>query len=375
MPEALKRRRQTGLGLYVAGQVFGGCLLLLLFLVPNIFGGQLGTMCIAAALAIPAGVTYLTVPRLLDRYDPEPFYALAGSFFWGAIAACGFSAAINSSVGCCGTLATSPEAGEVMTAVISAPLVEEFFKGMCVWGVAYFLRNEFDGVVDGIIYATFVAIGFAMTENVIYYQRGAEAGQLGTMFLMRGLLFPWGHPVYTAMTGIGFGIARETKTPWLRWGAPLIGYFCAVFLHALWNGSATIAESYGEEGQTMFLCMLPVWFLFVFAFIVMIVVLVRRRGRIIREYLRDEVALRHLTQAEVDLVVSPFGLLRARTTYGKDGAAFVRAAARLALSKWHTHRAAQNSKHTYSMDYIQPLRSQLRTLRDSLRQKSQGRPS
>ena len=54
-------------------------------------------------------------------------------------------------------------------ACISAPFVEEAMKGLAVFGVFYFLRREFDGVVDGVIYATFAALGFAAVENIIYY--------------------------------------------------------------------------------------------------------------------------------------------------------------------------------------------------------------
>jgi hypothetical protein len=116
----------------------------------------------------------------------------------------------------------------------------------------------------------------------------------------------------------------------------------------------------------LFVCMLPIWFLFVVTFLVLIVVLVRRRGRIIREYLQDEVALRNLTQHEVELVASAFGLFKARMRYGRLGADFVRAAARLALSKWHTVRAQKSMMHTYSMDFIVPLRKRLAELRAEL---------
>jgi len=97
-----------------------------------------------------------------------------------------------------------------------------------------------------------------------------------------------------------------------------------------------------------------------------IIVLVRRRGRIVRQYLEDEVALGNLTPAELELVCRPFGLLAARRMHGALGVAFVRAAARLALSKWHSVRAQKQSKHTVSMDFVVPLRQQLRDLRAEL---------
>lgn len=362
LPADLRKRRNVGFGLFLAGQLVGGGLLALLILLPALITGACGTMCFAVALAFPAGAVYLTVPRLLDRYDPEPWYALLGCLTWGAIAACGFSAVANSLVQEFVEVA-SPGSGEIAATVIAAPIFEEFFKGLGVFGVWYFLRHEFDGIVDGIIYATFTALGFATVENVIYYTEAASQGMLGVTFVMRGILFPWGHPVYTALIGIGFGLARESERPWIRKLGPFLGYLGAVALHAMWNGSAVIAEQAGENGAMVFVCMLPLWFLLVVTFLIVIIVLVRRRGRIIREHLQDEVALRHMSQWEVDLVASAFGVLRARFKHGKDGAEFVRACARLALSKWHVGRAQRSDKHTYSMEFVLPLRERVAQLR------------
>ena len=353
----------VGCGCYAFGMMVGLGLLFVLFIVfPAAMGigpRMFSSMFIGALLAFPAAVVYLTVPRLLDRYDPEPAYALVMALAWGGIAACGISALINSIVG--GIF------GDVVGTVVSAPIVEEATKGMLVLGFFYFLRREFDGVVDGIIYATFVAIGFAAVENVIYYGRaGFEqgGGAIAVTFVLRGVLSPWGHPLYTSMTGIGLGIARETDTPWLRFVAPVVGYGAAVFLHAVWNGSAVLLGG-GEAGLLLFLfVMLPLWLLFVTAFLVIVVVLVRRRGKIIRAHLIDEVALRHLSQAELDLVASPFGGLVAYFRKGSPGVEFVRAVARLALSKWHTARAMKGKTHTVSMDFIAPLRKRIRELRD-----------
>ena len=105
------------------------------------------------------------------------------------------------------------------------------------------------------------------------------------------------------------------------------------------------------------------WVLFVNTFVVMVLALVQRRGRIIREHLLDEVALGHLTQAELDVVVSAFGGVTAYFRKGASGVEFVRTVARLALSKWHTGRAMKTSTRTVSMSFIAPLRRRIRELR------------
>ncbi len=366
LPDPERGRRAVGCALYAIGILGGAVLLFALFVVLPFFehiGPQMSVaMFVGALLAFPAAAVYLTVPRLLDRYDPEPAYALVMALAWGGIAACGFAAFVNTLV----EAIIGGEAGTVVGTVLSAPFVEEASKGILVVGYFYFLRREFDGVVDGIIYATFVAIGFAAVENVIYYANaGMETdgpGLAGTFFV-RGVLAPWGHPLYTSMTGIGVGVARETSRTWMRFVAPVAGYFAAVFLHALWNGSAVLLGSLGAGGMIIFFVEIFLWIIFVVAFLTIVFVLVIRRGRIIRQHLLDEVALGYLSRAELEIVASAFGGMRAYLRRGPKGVEFVRAVARLALSKWHSARAMKGHTRTVSMDFIVPLRRKIQALR------------
>ncbi|MGE0790226.1 MAG: PrsW family intramembrane metalloprotease [Sandaracinaceae bacterium] len=377
LPDPERNRRMVGCGCYGIAIVFGIISLFLVFVVVPTAAGigpqMCAAMCGGAVLALPAMAVYLTVPRLLDRYDPEPWYALLMALAWGAFAACGVSAIINSVVG----LSIGGHRGELISAVVSAPIVEEASKGTLLLAYLYFLRREFDGVVDGIIYASFCAIGFAGIENVLYYaQAGMQAGGDGftQTFILRGLLTPWAHPLYTSMTGIGVGLARESESRVVRWVAPVGGYAVAVTLHAIWNGTAMLADGQ-QHGQALFLfVMLPLWFLFVSAFLVIVIVLVRRRGRILRNHLVDEVALGHLSQEELDIVASAFGGVTAYFRKGRPGTEFVRAVARLALSKWHSSRAMKEKMRTVSMDFIVPLRKKIRTLREQGASPARGGP-
>ena len=378
-PDPEGTRKIVGGVLYALGMLGGGLLLLLVFILPALFsknsGAELSAMLLGAVFALPALFVYLWIPWIVDRYDPEPWWCLLIALSWGAIAACGFSAVINTTVHVLGDATLGKGAGDVLGACVSAPIVEEFFKGIAVFGVFYFLRREFDGVVDGVIYATFAALGFAAVENVIYYGNAArESGNalIGTVFV-RGILGPWGHPLYTSMTGLGFGISRETNKTWLKWMAPIGGYLFAAFLHSVWNTAATLSG-------TLVLIMLPLWFLFVIAFTILVVWLVKRKGKIIRDHLRDEVLMGNLTPWELELITSPIGRIKATFSYGgAAGRKFVDASARLALSKWHTGRATQGRKLTVSADMILPLRQDLHRLRTEVsralgRQVEQPRP-
>ncbi len=187
--------------------------------------------------------------RWLDRFEPEPRGLLAFCFFWGATVAAAVAGTLNT-VGAMVVAQTSgAESGTVAAAVFVAPWVEEAAKGAAVLALLLFRRKEFDGVVDGIVFAGTVGVGFAFTENILYFGRAFLAGSaelgvtggvsaVGITFLLRGVLAPFAHPLFTAMTGIGLGIAASTRRPALRRVAPVVGYLAAVALHAAWNFSA-----------------------------------------------------------------------------------------------------------------------------------------
>lgn len=371
-----RTRKIVGIVMYVVLMLFASVLLLAMFLLAPLLdpkgdpGTEYTAMAIGAALALPALFVYLWLPWIIDRYDPEPIWALALALGWGAIAACGFAAVINTFVMGIGE-AIAPGLGEILAACVSAPVVEEAFKGLAVFGMYYFVKREFDGVVDGIIYATFVALGFAATENILYYGRAATAemtqegaeGALAITVFMRGFLSPWIHPLFTSMTGIGFGIARETEKKWVRWIAPIGFYFLAVLLHSTWNTAATISGM-------LTVLMLPLWLLFVVAFFVIVIVLVVRKGRIIRQHLQDEVLMGTITQQELEMVCSAWAHWKATFSFGGGlGRQFVTSAARLALSKWHSGRAVRGQVRSVSMDFVVPLRQELHRLRGEISRK------
>jgi len=362
-----------GIVLYVLGMLIGAFLLFFMFVLMPAFAPdaamEFQAMGIGAVLALPPLLVYLWVPWIVDRYDPEPLWALMMCLAWGGIAACGFSALVNTMVGGFAAAAGGPAMGDIVGACVSAPIVEEAAKAMAVFGVFYFARREFDGIVDGIVYATFAALGFAAIENIIYYARAAKQelahgaeGAITATFVIRGVLAPWGHPLYTSMTGIGFGIARETEKGWVKWVAPFVGYCGAVFLHCVWNTSATLSNM-------LPLLMLPLWLLFVLAFMGLLIWLVSRKGKIIRANLEDEVLLGNITPQELLLVTSPIAHMKATFSWGgAPGRKFVDAAARLALSKWHAGRASRARKATISADFVVPLRQDLHKYRAAMSQ-------
>ncbi|MGH3694821.1 MAG: PrsW family intramembrane metalloprotease [Pseudonocardiaceae bacterium] len=190
---------------------------------------------------LPVVATFLWV----DRWEPEPSQLLIAAFLWGAGVAVLGAAVVNDTAAVLGERLLGTGGGDLVAAMISAPVAEEAFKGAFLIGLLWLRRREFDGVVDGIVYAGLVAAGFAFTENVLYFGRAfvLDGGGVALVFLMRGVLAPFAHPVFTAITGIAVGLVARRRNPLgqvLRHPLGYLGagYLGAVALHALWNASA-----------------------------------------------------------------------------------------------------------------------------------------
>jgi RsiW-degrading membrane proteinase PrsW (M82 family) len=245
-----KRTPRRTTTLYLLGlTALGACGLVLLGLGTSNMGG-VPILVGALAALIPV---FIVVQAFLwvDRWEPEPPKMLVLAFVWGACGAALAALLLNSTAEIAANAILGGHHGDLVASLVSAPLFEEGAKGAFLLGLLLFARHEFDGVVDGIVYGGIVAAGFAFSENIRYFAVAFEYGGFGStkgvvaVFVLRGVFSPFIHPLFTVMTGIGFGVAARTTVPWRRWAAPLIGYLVAVCLHALWNGSVTIGGSMG----------------------------------------------------------------------------------------------------------------------------------
>jgi RsiW-degrading membrane proteinase PrsW (M82 family) len=238
----------------------------------------IGLIC--ATLPVPI---YVMLLLWIDRYESEPLWMLATVFFWGALVAVFIAIIFNTGFSIMAAVATNDkQIGENFGAVISAPIVEESAKAFILVVMFLWKKDEFDGIVDGIVYAGMVGLGFAMTENILYYGRAIQGGLGGltVVFIVRGMAAPFSHPLFTSMTGIGLGWARQSNNGFVKVTMPVLGFMLAILMHATWNGTATYGGLVGFLAA-YFLIMAP-------AFIITLMVIffsLRREGRIVRQFL------------------------------------------------------------------------------------------
>jgi RsiW-degrading membrane proteinase PrsW (M82 family) len=270
--------------------IIAGSLILLELVAGVAFGGL--DWLLAAALALGPIPALLALGMWLDRFEPEPVWLLARTFLWGAAVAILVAGIVN--------LVVEFALGKFVARVVSAPFIEEGMKGLAVLYVFRRRREHLDGVADGIIYALFVGLGFAVVENVQYYASAIqESGATGLAIAVgiRGLLTPFLHPFFTMFTGIALGLVVSRHGA-VRWMVPLAGYFVAVFMHALWNSGI---------GMLLY----PV--LFVPGFVIVSLLLMVQRGqqrRLIDRFIAPEVATGLIDAAALERIRSASGSLR-----------------------------------------------------------------
>lgn len=209
----------------------------------------LGALVVAVILFLVGGPTGFVISTLLaavsfpllvllcfwlDRYEPEPGRYRLAALGWGAVVAVILSLVTEQ------IALTVGGAGDFVNTAIEAPLIEETSKGLFLVAIVVLRRWQVHGVLDGLVYAGLVGIGFAFVEDILYYSGSlAEGGpsELGILFLLRGVMSPFAHPLFTSATGIGIGLAVTARRPGVRVLAPILGFLIAVTLHGLWNGS------------------------------------------------------------------------------------------------------------------------------------------
>ncbi|HET7272040.1 MAG TPA: PrsW family intramembrane metalloprotease [Rubrobacter sp.] len=254
------------------------------------------------ALPVPF---YVALALWLDRYEKEPVWMLAGTFIWGATVAVFFAFIFNTINSVIFSSLFGSGTGDILGGVVSAPIVEESAKGIALFILYWWKKDEFDGVVDGVIYAAMVGLGFAMSENFLYYGRTfAEGGIEGSIFVfvLRGLISPFAHPLFTSMTGIGLGIARQSNNGFVKFIAPVIGLLAAMMLHSLWNFSGVPLGLIGFLG-TYLLVMVPA----LIGVLIMVILGLRREGQVIRYYLTPELQNGLITRQQYDTLGSVGG--------------------------------------------------------------------
>lgn len=272
----------------------------------------------------------------IDRWEPEPRLALLIAFLWGAAASVAIALIFSYGAQIVLAIAGIGDSGgaQFIGAVVQAPLVEEGAKGFGVLLLFWAYRRNFEGPVDGLVYSSMIAIGFAFTENIQYFGMALTMSDLGAVaetFFLRAVLSPFAHVMFTACIGIALGYASRRVGAAGAIGYFLLGLIPAVLLHAFWNGMASIVRDfYGYY----FVVQVP---LFLIA-VAIVIGLRRREQQITGARLGEYASAGWFTPSEVRVLATGAGRGQGRAWAARHGLGpqfrrFVRDATRLAFAR------------------------------------------
>ena len=199
---------------------------------------------LATILSFGPAYLYLKSIRNAEETDREPWSALRVTFVWGAVSGVFYSMIFNTAGGVLAYIysGNSEELAFVLTVVVVAPVVEEFFKPLVLFRNVS-VKGEIDEVEDGIVYGAACGLGFGATENILYgLSAGVAVGGLaGLIFIvvLRTVSSILLHLTATSFTGYGISRYIVNGEPF---SVVVKYYILAVLIHAAWNAAAVLGS-------------------------------------------------------------------------------------------------------------------------------------
>ncbi len=173
-----------------------------------------------------------------DKYQKEPIKSLAKAFIGGMIA-------IPLDILLVNLINSVIYSNTVFhTAFMNAGLPEELSK-FIIFMIFIWRDKNFDEYMDGIVYATFIGLGFACVENVMYvFGASTESLQTGVATgVVRGLLSVPGHFLFGVLMGYFLSMAKFHKEK--RGMYLLIALLLAAAGHGLFDWLLMVSEALG----------------------------------------------------------------------------------------------------------------------------------
>lgn len=184
----------------------------------------------AALLQVALAPVFIasTYIYIRDKYEKEPIRLLFLGLLFGLIIAAPIMGVEMFLSTFTPTEAVFKEA--LYTAFIVAASTEEFFKFIVLYFLVWRNRN-FNEPIDGIVYSTFISLGFSGIENILYVFNPLLGGyQTG---LARAVFSVPGHALFGVTMGYYYAIAKfessERKTMLIK------SYLIPWFLHGIYD--------------------------------------------------------------------------------------------------------------------------------------------
>jgi RsiW-degrading membrane proteinase PrsW (M82 family) len=176
-------------------------------------------------LAIAPVLIILVYVYIRDKYEKEPLGLLLKSLLAGALTTIPIILINSWLKGYTFYFEGLQKVGYI--AFVLAGFVEELFKFTALY-IIIWSHREFNEKFDGIVYAVFISLGFALIENIMYvYQYGETTGYL------RAFTAVPAHALFGITMGYFFSLAKFGRTN--RTLNLLKALFIPVLLHGIYD--------------------------------------------------------------------------------------------------------------------------------------------
>ena len=320
-------------------------------------------LSVVAAVA-PMGM-FIALIWWLDRYDREPIWLMTLTFLWGAIGSVGV-AMVVSGFATVFVMAIAPGAAHVLSAAVIAPVVEEPSKALVL--LPLLLSRHFDNTTDGFVYGATAGLGFAMTENFLYFAQSGLSGDPSfwvQTVIIRTLYTGVMHASATAVVGACMGLAHFRGPVILAVGT-LAGLTGGIFIHTLWNGLLTL-DAVGATGGAGFLVNLVVFPIEVLVLAVLFQACLWREKRVIqRELLLEASSEGTLPSAHATILSSWFKRsFSSNSLPVSQRSAYIRTATTLAMRRHQANLLGDRPSGAFYRQRVVALRTQLARYKDA----------
>jgi len=241
----------------------------------------------------------------LDRFEKEPIWLLISAFIWGAVFTPIASIVAELIMEASASVVLTGTALDFTVTSGVAPLVEESFKGMGLLLVLIFFKREVDDAMDGLVYGATIGLGFALTENMLYFVGSALTDvPVLLLFFLRSIIFGLTHAVFTGTFGLFLGLGKVVR----NWGFKIllgvVGFGLAIGMHAGHNSLVGFTGALGLVASvTMYAITLVVILSVAFA-------ILYYERKWIKKWLAPELANGHINQEMFDRACSWAGLTK-----------------------------------------------------------------
>ena len=192
----------------------------------------------------------LYVIRSLDPVEREPWKTTGLAFVAGTLSVVPVFIVGGLIAPVIHVLLASPELIDFWETVIEAPLLEELSKFLLLALLVFFFGKDFDSLVDFVVYACAVAIGFEFVENTLYQWSMLLESDFQLywihMFNERTIGTAGFHLLFSAWNGFAIWlIAAYKNSKFAAFALPAM--LLAIFLHGVNNLGAYLSSVGPQE--------------------------------------------------------------------------------------------------------------------------------